>query len=135
MAEEPREFPRYATEASLVVRIGDTETRGRCQNISGGGVCTELEDTVPLGSNGVLELTLVFNEDAFSEPLLLPARAVWSTPLSDCHQVGFQLLALSSEQRSFLSLFLRYLEEGRAAQEQQKSVPPPFKPPDSDPFA
>lgn len=61
-------------------------------------------------------MSLVFDEDTFSEPLELPARIVWCTPLGDKFQLGASFLPMTSEQLSYLAMFLRYLREGLSIQ-------------------
>lgn len=82
-------------------------------------------------------MSLVFGEDSFSEPLVLPARVVWCTPIGDLFQLGASFMPLTTEQQSYLAMFLRYLEAGP---ESQATVdePPPWDGSDSnqetDPF-
>ena len=116
-AEElPRRAPRFATDAIIVVGEGEDEARGRCMNLSRGGLCSEFESAaVATGETHTLRLSLVFEEDVESEPLSLKARAVWCTQLGDIWQVGFQFLPLEDAQASFLEMFLRYLEGGNAS--------------------
>tara|TARA_R110002096_G_scaffold44526_11_gene120370 strand:+ start:40008 stop:40361 length:354 start_codon:yes stop_codon:yes gene_type:complete len=104
-----RRAPRFATDATLTVGEIEHEIRGNCVNLSRGGLCSELESSVPAGETYPLRLSLVFDADVESEPLTLNARAVWCTQIGDSWQVGFQFLALDPSQTSFLQMFLRYL--------------------------
>lgn len=69
-----------------------------------------------------MRLSLVFDEDTFSEPLDLPARIVWCTQLGKEFQVGTAFLPLNADQRSYLEMFLRYLEEGSGRREPDHEV-------------
>ncbi len=104
-----RQAPRFASDATLVVVGGESNVAGRCVNVSRGGLCSELTSEVAIGNDFTLEMSLVFEEDAQSEPLSLKARAVWCTDLGEVWQVGFQFLPLDTAQASYLQMFLRYL--------------------------
>jgi hypothetical protein len=55
----------------------------------------------------------VFDETSISEPITLPARVVWATEFDPGqHQVGVSFLALPPVQKTYLDMFLRYLEDG-----------------------
>jgi hypothetical protein len=104
-----REFPRYAVEAALTLRAGETSVSGRSTNLSRGGICGQVNGTLPVGTQITVELALVFDDKNVSEVLPLPARIVWSTPLDDGNQVGLAFRPLNPEQVKYLDLFLRYL--------------------------
>ena len=110
-----RRAPRFATDATLTVGDVDHQVRGHCVNLSRGGLCSERESEVSAGDTYPLQLSLVFDTDVESEPLTLNARAVWSTQIGDCWQVGFQFLPLDPSQTSFLQMFLRYLGGGKTS--------------------
>lgn len=109
-----RQSPRYALEASLEVETPDGTVEGATRNLSRGGLCAELDRPLEAGTRVLVRLSLVFDVDTASESLSVPARVVWSTPLSSGHQVGLQFLGMDSEQQSYLEMFLRFLDEGRA---------------------
>lgn len=133
MTSNARQFPRYATQAAVELRLADTTVRGRSTNISRGGLCAVVDAHVPSGARVVVSLALVFAEDTFSEPLELPARVVWCTKFAgNQHQLGTQFLPLDEEQQQFLAMFLRYLEEGEAAKQADEVV---GHVEDDDPFA
>lgn len=102
--------PRFATDAAIVIRHGEDELRGRCMNLSRGGLCSELPAALKTGEAYPIELSLVFDADTESEPLALKARAVWCTQLGEVWQVGFQFQALDESEQKFLQMFLRYLQ-------------------------
>jgi len=107
--EQPLRAPRFATDATVSVGEGESEIRGRCKNLSSGGLCSELQGSLAVGEVQPLRLSLVFDENVESEPLLMQARPVWCTQIGDLWQVGFQFLPLDKEQTAFLKMFLRYL--------------------------
>lgn len=119
-----RENPRHAIDAKILVNGDASQVEGRCRNLSSGGLCAELGERFAVGVKVELAVTLVFDVESFSEPLALPARSVWCTALGDGWQVGFQFLALSSDQDAYLAMFLRFLEEG------QDTRPAPVSPKD-----
>ncbi len=104
-----RRAPRFATDATIAVGDEGNQVRGRCVNLSKGGLCSELEAAVESGQTYRVQVSLVFDEDVESEPLTLNARAVWSTQIGETWQIGFQFLALDPSQSSFLQMFLRFL--------------------------
>jgi hypothetical protein len=115
MTHLPRQYPRYAIEAAIEFVTPAGTTQGRTQNVSRGGLAASVERPIPPGLKVDVRMSLVFDEDTFSEPLVLPARVVWCTPLEDGFQLGTAFLPMSNEQRSYLAMFLRYLKEGMQA--------------------
>jgi len=106
---QPRAFPRYAAEVAVTMSHQGTTARGTTTNLSSGGLCAVVDRGFAMGTDVVASVALIFSDDALSEPLELEARVVWSTELENGHQVGISFLAMDSEKRSFLDLFLRYL--------------------------
>jgi len=75
-----------------------------------------MEQSCEVGSQGALAIALVFSQDSFSEPLTVPARIVWSTELDvGQFQVGMSFLSPSAEQRRYVDIFVRYLEDAANA--------------------
>ncbi|HEY4241084.1 MAG TPA: PilZ domain-containing protein [Kofleriaceae bacterium] len=109
-----REHPRYAHEAAVTLYEGDRVYQGRSSNVSRGGLCATVTEPMPVGSALDIDLTLVFEDDLTSEPLRLPARVVWCTHLDDGHQLGLAFHSLDAERVEYLTMFLRYLEDGSA---------------------
>ncbi len=68
---------------------------------------------MPVGVDLEVDIVLVFDDDAQSEPLRLAARAVWCTPLDDAHQVGLAFRPLSPETSQYLTMFLRDLDDSK----------------------
>lgn len=108
-----REHPRYAHEAAVTFHVGATQHEGRTQNVSRGGLCANLADALPVGTDVDVSLVLVFDDDMQSEALRLPARIVWCTSLDESHQVGLAFRPLDAERAEYLTIFLRYLDDHR----------------------
>lgn len=119
MTQLPRQYPRYAIEAAIDFVTPAGTTQGRTKNVSRGGLAASVERPIPPGLKVDVRMSLVFDEDTFSEPLVLPARVVWCTPLGDGFQLGTSFLPMSNEQRTYLAMFLRYLKEGMQAHAQE----------------
>jgi hypothetical protein len=65
------------------------------------------------GEDVTVSLALIFDESAMSESLALRGRVVWCTRVArDHHQTGVMFVGLTGEQRSYLDMFLRYLNGG-----------------------
>ena len=121
MVEDARQSPRYAVEAAVDLLFEEIVAQGRTHDVSRGGFCAIVDKSIGRGQVIRASLSLVFDEETFSEPLELPARVVWSTTLGEVqHQIGLQFLALDQEQKEFLDMFLRYLEEGHAVRDQDE---------------
>jgi hypothetical protein len=116
MSQSGRQYPRYAIEAEIELVTAAGSTRGRTKNVSLGGLAAYVDRPVPPGLRVNVRMSLVFDEDTFSEPLEVPARIVWCTPVADKFQLGTSFMPMSSEQVSYLGMFLRYLEEGLSIQ-------------------
>ncbi len=113
MSTAEREHPRYAHEAAVTLRVGHKALEGHTRNVSRGGLCADLGEPIALGVDVIVDLVLVFDDDAQSEPLRLPARVVWCTLVNDGHQVGLAFKPLTAAQTQYLTVFLRYLDDNR----------------------
>ena len=113
MSSEARSHPRYALEVDAEVRTASGNLPARTRDVSRGGLALTLPEALPLGTEVVLNLALVFDEETFSEPLLLRARVVWCTRIADRHQIGTTFVSMTNEQRAYLDMFMRYLTEGK----------------------
>lgn len=110
---DERLYPRYALEAAIEFMSPAGSTHGRTKNVSHGGLAAEVARPLPSGLVLKVRMSLVFGEDSFSEPLTLPARVVWCTPIHDNFQLGVCFMTLSTEEQSYLAMFLRYLQAGQ----------------------
>jgi hypothetical protein len=107
-----RVFPRFALEATVELTARGFVATGRTSNVSRGGLAATVDRAIAPSEVVNVRMALVFDEDTFSEPLDLPVRVVWCTQLAEVYQLGVAFLPLSSDQRTYLEMFLRYLEEG-----------------------
>lgn len=106
-----RVHPRFALDAvvELATKAGAL-LGGRTCNVSRGGLCVELAGAIDPGDEVEIRIALRFHDDGQSEPLLLPARVVWCTPLGDGYQIGSQFRTLSLHQSADLDLFLGFID-------------------------
>ncbi|HET7499534.1 MAG TPA: PilZ domain-containing protein [Kofleriaceae bacterium] len=115
MSRPEREFPRYAHEAAITLNIADRVLSGRTTNLSRGGVCATMPEPLAVGTDTEVDIQLVFEEGVQSEPLRVPARIVWCTPVNDGFQVGVRFLRIDAERAEYLTMFLRYLDDTTGA--------------------
>jgi hypothetical protein len=114
-----REHPRYAHEAVVTLHVNGKTYWGRTQNMSRGGLCADIAEAIPNGTDLEVDIQLVF-EDVESEPLRLPARVVWATSLDESFQVGLSFQKMTAEMVQYLSMFLRYLGDGSPTQRSKR---------------
>jgi PilZ domain-containing protein len=95
----------------VTLRVGGKVHQGRTTNVSRGGLAAELPGPLANGAEIECELQLVFDDDAHSEPLSVPARIVWCTALEDVFQVGVAFKPMTADKAQFLTIFLRYLDD------------------------
>ncbi len=98
----------------MTFHIGPKTFEGRTQNVSRGGLCATLADSLPVGVDIDISITLVFDDDMQSEALRVPARIVWCTVVDDANQVGISFRPLDAQRNEYLGVFLRYLDDRRA---------------------
>jgi hypothetical protein len=120
---QPRAHPRYAIELDAQLDLdGGPTVQGRTQDISRGGFCILSPPTtavVAAGTPSSVRMALVFSENEFSEQLALRATVIWCTALKQGVQVGVKFEALDAQAQSYLDLFMKFLEEGREAAEEE----------------
>ncbi len=131
MSRTERQFPRYATEAQVIVqREGAEPAHGRTTNLSRGGLCASTAAPIAVGASVDVSIALVFGDDQYSEPLALPARVAWCTQLGERWQIGLAFRSLG-DRAPYLDLFLRYLADGartrEAADDDEPDEPDPFE--------
>ncbi len=109
--------------------FGKAVTEGRTRNVSRGGICANVGDAIPAGSDVNVDVTLVFDDGMQSEALRLPARVAWCTTVDDEFQVGLSFKPMDAERAQFLQMFLKYLGEERApkAPRAEKSIDDQFR--------
>ena len=95
----------------MTFHIGKGVHEGRTNNVSRGGLSAQLPDPLPVGVDVEVDLVLVFDDDVQSDPLRLPARVVWCTPLDEGHQIGIAFRPLDAQRTEYVTLFLRYLDD------------------------
>ena len=96
---------------AVKLHLGKKAIQGRTRNVSRGGVCADSTQPIAIGKDVELDMTLVFQDKSVSEPLRLPARVVWCTPLEGTYQVGVSFRPMDKQRAEYLSLFLKYLGE------------------------
>jgi Tfp pilus assembly protein PilZ len=109
-----RQHPRYAHDVAVKIHFGKRTTDGRTMNVSRGGLSANISDEIQAGTEILVDITLVFDDDMQSEALRLPGRVAWCTSLDDAYQLGVQFKAIDAERAKYLQLFLKYLGEERA---------------------
>jgi len=108
---DKRVHTRYVVDVAVEVESPDGKVvSGRSRNISRGGLCLDVDDVVDSGDDVDVRIALIFHDQHVSEPLGLPARVVWCTPLGKLHQVGCKFAALAPEEAAYLDLFLSYID-------------------------
>lgn len=115
MSSNPREHPRYAHVAQVIVYVGQQSCRGRTTNVSRGGLCVAVATAVPLGLDVEVDVSLVFDDNAESEPLRLPARTAWCTAVDQTFQLGLSFRSMPVNETRYLQMFLTYLAAERAS--------------------
>jgi hypothetical protein len=113
-ATSNREHPRYAHAAAVTFHLpGGATIEGRTQNVSRGGLAALVDESMSVGGDVDVSIVLVFENDVTSEPLRVPARAVWSTSVDEGHQVGIMFRTMTAELVQLLNVFLKYLDGQR----------------------
>lgn len=115
MSSNPREHPRYAHVAHVIVYIGQQSCRGRTTNVSHGGLCVAVDIAVALGVDVEVDVSLIFDDNAQSEPLRLPARTAWCTAVDHGFQLGLSFRSMPVNETRYLQMFLSYLAADRAS--------------------
>ncbi len=98
--------------ATVTTDTGSFQVRTR--DISRGGV--SFHSPVPLerGTTFTIEISLVFEGRAQSEPLALVGQVVWCTRRKEDYQVGAAFLSLDETTKKHLVMFLDFLAESRS---------------------
>jgi hypothetical protein len=118
-----RADPRYAVALDCLLMHDGTTYSGESRDLSRGGLCARLDRPVPVGAEVDLHVSLVFDQDALSEAIRLPARVVWCTRHGGAYQVGTKFGALDDDTRQDIDLFLRFLDAAPAEEEEESDDP------------
>jgi hypothetical protein len=131
--DSERQHPRFAHEVAVRVRFTNgggkaKATEGRTRNVSRGGLCANVSDAIPLGTDVLVDIVLVFDDGMQSEALTLPSRIAWCTTLDDEFQIGLSFKPLDAERAQLVALFLKYLGEESAPKQKriEKSIDDQF---------
>jgi hypothetical protein len=109
--QEPRRHPRYAVDVDAALTFEDgRRLKMRTRDLSRNGVCLIAAEHVAPGAMASVDLVLSFGNNAFSEPLVMPARVVWCTKIGEAFQLGAMFEEVSEEQDGFLEMFLHFLD-------------------------
>ena len=95
-----------------LIEAGGRTSEGRTLNVSRGGLCVDLPEPLLLGAEVDVDITLIFDEDTQSEPLRVAGRVVWCTYVGVAYQIGVRFKPMAEEQLEYLTMFLRYLDDG-----------------------
>jgi len=107
-----REHPRYAHEAAISVHVGGKIHQGRTTNVSRGGLCADMANSAPVGTEVEVDMQLVFEDDEKSDALRVAATVVWCTTVDDGYQLGLAFKPLNADKTKLINLFLSYLDDG-----------------------
>lgn len=111
MTREERQHRRYAHEAAITLIAPGASISGRTRDVSSGGLCATMTESLDVGTDIEVDIQLVFEDDRQSEALRLGARVVWCTSVDDGYQIGVRFLRITGETGAYLTMFLRYLAE------------------------
>jgi Tfp pilus assembly protein PilZ len=106
--------------ASIITDLGPQAARTR--DLSRGGICFILPTPLKVGIRFTVELTLVFDENTFSEPLALAGKVVWCTPVDEGYQIGASFFTLDEETQEYLKMFLNFLSNGVDDEAEEEEV-------------
>ena len=95
----------------MTIRARGVNLTGRTHNVSRGGLCANLSEPLATGTEVVVDLQLVFEEDVQSEPLQMPARVAWSTPFDDQFQIGLSFRPIDAAKTEQFTIFLGLLDD------------------------
>ncbi len=112
MSSPERAHTRYAHEAAVTFSSKGMAYQGRTTNLSRGGLCADLADSIEVGREVEINLQLVFDDDSQSEALQVPGRVAWCTTVDEAFQVGISFRPMDAERANYLMIFLRFLDDG-----------------------
>ena len=98
--------------------------QGRTQNVSRGGLCADITDAIPVGTEVEVFVALVFENEEHSEALRIPARVAWCTEVDEGHQLGLVFKPMNADLTKYLGMFLRFLDtEERVKNDKRRDAP------------
>ena len=83
MSQQQVREPRYAVALDCSFTVGNKPIKARTRNLSRGGVSVMVTDPLNLSTTVELSLVLVFGDNSYSEPLVIPALVMWCTRLGE----------------------------------------------------
>lgn len=108
---DARQHRRFNVDVEATLIAADArKIPARTRDVSQTGICLVTAQGVTTGEIVQVVLVLAFGDNAFSEPLPLRARAVWSTNIAGAYQIGAMFHELDDNQAGYLELFLQYLD-------------------------
>ncbi len=110
LARESRQFPRYPVDLKVSVSSKERQLAARTRDISRSGVCLIARQPIPLQTRIEIRMVLTFAAGGHSEPLALPGRVVWCTPLFGSYQIGVMFADLDRERARQLQILIAILE-------------------------
>lgn len=109
--QEARRHPRVTVDVQANVCTSDgRKLPARTRDLSRSGICLITTDGLSPGEILKIDLILLFGQNSASESLPLRARVVWCTAISKAFQIGATFDTISGKEKSFLEMFLRYLD-------------------------
>jgi hypothetical protein len=108
---EARKHPRFSIDVDATIKRGTSpDFKARTRDLSLTGICLISTSPLTVGLVETISLVLAFGQGAYSEPLTLPGRIVWCTPIGASYQIGAMFEDISDEQDSYLDMFLQFLD-------------------------
>lgn len=107
---DSRREQRQSVDVNATVTVDGRAIVARTRDISRSGICLVSDSEVPRESEVGISLVLSLGKGATSEPLRLQGRPAWCTPLFGKYQIGITFVALDSERRRYLDLFMKFVE-------------------------
>jgi c-di-GMP-binding flagellar brake protein YcgR len=120
---QEREHPRYAHEAAITLSTPHHAISGRTANLSRGGLCATLTESLAVGLHIEVDIQLVFEDNRQSEPLRVAGLVVWCTAVDDGHQIGVSFQNVEAARAEDLTMFLRYLDDGGSTKSAKLPIP------------
>lgn len=105
--------PTPAVDIAATVTTPSGTFRARTEDLSKNGISFYLPVPLDVGTGFSLELALVFEGNAQSEPLAVAGQVVWCTHCKQGYQIGATFLSTDEATQKNLQMFLDFLAESR----------------------